>query len=213
VRALRCGPGSQVQPAHLLQRRSSAGSRLASRRLVACAQRGNRESRRLLGTRKGEDAFPAALLLLDVATAALAEPARVVDGDTLQLGGTQMRLLGIDAPEHSQVCPRAGRLRLQVVSDLRLVAWFYGRLLGCPQVRSSEGRISMPLREHFRQRPGARLPLDPDRGRAAITRSARSAARRRGAGPNRAGQRRQVRQLQPAVATKPNCGLRNDPTG
>lgn len=48
-----------------------------------------------LGTRKGEsDAFPAALLLLDTATAALAEPARVVDGDTLQLGGAQMRLWG-----------------------------------------------------------------------------------------------------------------------
>jgi endonuclease YncB( thermonuclease family) len=32
---------------------------------------------------------------------------RVVDGDSLALGGTRLRLLGIDAPELSQVCTRA----------------------------------------------------------------------------------------------------------
>jgi endonuclease YncB( thermonuclease family) len=33
---------------------------------------------------------------------------RVVDGDSLALGATRLRLLGIDAPELSQVCTRQG---------------------------------------------------------------------------------------------------------
>lgn len=32
--------------------------------------------------------------------------ARVIDGDTIELGGTRVRLEGIDAPESSQTCPR-----------------------------------------------------------------------------------------------------------
>ena len=35
-------------------------------------------------------------------------PVRVVDGDTLELGGAAVRLYGIDAPEIGQVCMRAG---------------------------------------------------------------------------------------------------------
>lgn len=35
--------------------------------------------------------------------------ARVLDGDTLDIGGTHVRLYGIDAPEHDQTCRRAGR--------------------------------------------------------------------------------------------------------
>ncbi len=35
-------------------------------------------------------------------------PARVVDGDTLDVGGRKVRLLGIDAPERSQTCRRGG---------------------------------------------------------------------------------------------------------
>src|SRR4051812_1478826 len=31
-------------------------------------------------------------------------PARIVDGDTLEIGGTRIRLLGIDAPELAQSC-------------------------------------------------------------------------------------------------------------
>lgn len=35
--------------------------------------------------------------------------ARVLDGDTLDITGTRVRLYGIDAPEHDQTCRRAGR--------------------------------------------------------------------------------------------------------
>jgi endonuclease YncB( thermonuclease family) len=34
--------------------------------------------------------------------------ARVLDGDTLEIAGTRIRLHGIDAAEGDQVCPRAG---------------------------------------------------------------------------------------------------------
>ncbi|THF85361.1 thermonuclease family protein [Deinococcus sp. KSM4-11] len=36
-------------------------------------------------------------------------PARVLDGDTLDIHGTRVRLYGIDAPEHDQTCRRAGK--------------------------------------------------------------------------------------------------------
>lgn len=42
-------------------------------------------------------------------TATIAGPARVVDGDSLSIAGTQIRLFGIDAPELHQTCNRAGR--------------------------------------------------------------------------------------------------------
>jgi endonuclease YncB( thermonuclease family) len=35
----------------------------------------------------------------------LSGTARVIDGDTIELGGTHIRLEGIDAPESSQTCP------------------------------------------------------------------------------------------------------------
>ncbi len=35
--------------------------------------------------------------------------ARVIDGDSLVVGGTEIRLFGIDAPELHQTCSRAGR--------------------------------------------------------------------------------------------------------
>ncbi len=38
----------------------------------------------------------------------VAGPARVIDGDTLQVGAVRVRLFGIDAPEHNQTCGGAG---------------------------------------------------------------------------------------------------------
>ena len=39
----------------------------------------------------------------------LGGPARVLDGDTLKIGGTRIRIDGIDAPESGQICQRGGR--------------------------------------------------------------------------------------------------------
>jgi endonuclease YncB( thermonuclease family) len=48
------------------------------------------------------------LVLLVTATAALAQPARVV-GDTLELStGEQIRMIDIDAPKGRQICQRGG---------------------------------------------------------------------------------------------------------
>ncbi|TXN21426.1 thermonuclease family protein [Methylobacterium sp. WL19] len=53
---------------------------------------------------------PALVLVLSLAPAFAAEPitggASVVDGDTLDIGGTRIRLHGIDAPESAQLCNR-----------------------------------------------------------------------------------------------------------
>lgn len=38
----------------------------------------------------------------------LSGPARVLDGDTIEIGGVRVRLEGIDAPEHGQSCGRVG---------------------------------------------------------------------------------------------------------
>jgi endonuclease YncB( thermonuclease family) len=45
----------------------------------------------------------------DRETATVTGSVRVIDGDSLMVSGTEVRLFGIDAPEYSQVCTRAGR--------------------------------------------------------------------------------------------------------
>lgn len=54
--------------------------------------------------------FALILLALPVTAETIAGKARVIDGDTLVIGGEHIRLFGIDAPEHDQTCDRAGRV-------------------------------------------------------------------------------------------------------
>ena len=85
-----------------------------------------------------------ALLLTFLPTPALFDvtgPARVIDGDTIEVAGERIRLHGIDAPENRQSCEREG------------VAWLCGAvasqalrmLVGNWPVRCDErGRDSLP---------------------------------------------------------------------
>ncbi len=52
------------------------------------------------------------LALILIATPALADvagPTTVIDGDTLEIHGQQIRLYGIDAPESRQLCRLEGK--------------------------------------------------------------------------------------------------------
>ena len=53
--------------------------------------------------------------------------ARVIDGDTLEIGGTRVRLHGIDAPESAQRCRADGR------------SWPCGRYYGVTRIDVSKG--------------------------------------------------------------------------
>ncbi len=58
--------------------------------------------------------FRPAFLLTLLPTLALADvtgPARVIDGDTIEVAGERIRLHGIDAPKGKQRCRRLGHTR------------------------------------------------------------------------------------------------------
>lgn len=60
-----------------------------------------------MGTASGDAARPAPPAVRPMpADIAVRGAARVVDGDTLDVGGTRVRLEGIDAPENGQTCSR-----------------------------------------------------------------------------------------------------------
>ena len=90
-----------------------------------------------------ELAAAAGLLLLGTAGAtAQTAPARVIDGDTLDVAGVRVRLWGIDAPESRQTCEADGRNYAcgeRATRHLRtLVA---GRTVSCePRTRDRYGR-------------------------------------------------------------------------
>jgi endonuclease YncB( thermonuclease family) len=84
----------------------------------------------------------APLLLVVIATAAVAQQNRVIDGDTLELAGERIRLWGIDAVEGRQICQLAGR-PWQCGSDAAaaLEALLDGQPLTCTEVnRDRYGR-------------------------------------------------------------------------
>lgn len=62
-------------------------------------------------TTRGSLYLAVASMLLTVAAGAadLNGPARVIDGGTVEIGGTEIRLYGIDAPAPGQACVRNGR--------------------------------------------------------------------------------------------------------
>ena len=62
----------------------------------------------------------------------LSGPARVIDGDTLEVAGRRVRLHGRDAPERSQACERGGRRYACGQAAARaLAALLAGRAVRC----------------------------------------------------------------------------------
>src|SRR6185503_14334736 len=56
-------------------------------------------------------ALPLFLMMGVAAAGEVSGPARVIDGDTLEITGTRIRLWGIDAPEKHQTCEgKAGEI-------------------------------------------------------------------------------------------------------
>ncbi|PEQ10763.1 hypothetical protein B2G71_20890 [Novosphingobium sp. PC22D] len=62
------------------------------------------------GRARWSNALFALLALVSVPTSAqtISGPAKAIDGDTLDMTGTRVRLFGIDAPEKAQTCQRNG---------------------------------------------------------------------------------------------------------
>ena len=75
--------------------------------------------------------------------ATVAGPARVVDGDTLEVRGTRVRLHGIDAPETKQQCRAGGRLWACGREATRALARYIGsRTVSCEERdRDRYGRV------------------------------------------------------------------------
>ncbi|MBX9934854.1 MAG: thermonuclease family protein [Methylobacterium sp.] len=88
------------------------------------------------------------LALLFLATPALAEPivgrATVIDGDTLEVRGTRIRLHGVDAPESGQTCQdAAGKdYRCGQTAALAMADHIGKRILTCePRETDQYGRV------------------------------------------------------------------------
>lgn len=93
------------------------------------------------------------LLALPVSAEVVTGPARVIDGDTLEIGATRVRLFGIDAPERAQdcedaagrrwACGAAARARLTELAQAQVRCTGrdtdrYGRMVGTCAVEGSD---------------------------------------------------------------------------
>ncbi len=67
-------------------------------------------------------------LLPAVAFADVTGPARVIDGDTIEVAGERIRLHGIDAPESGQRCRRRGSADGAAGSDNDLAGGLAGQI-------------------------------------------------------------------------------------
>ncbi|WP_146991409.1 thermonuclease family protein [Bradyrhizobium macuxiense] len=73
----------------------------------------------------------------------VAGQASVIDGDTIEIHGTRVRLYGIDAPEHDQLCrdPHGGHYRCGQVAANALGAFIGRQTVACVEVdRDRYGR-------------------------------------------------------------------------
>ena len=82
-------------------------------------------------------------LLPALALADIAGPARVIDGDTLEINGERIRLHGIDAPEMRQSCWRDGKVwRCGGDAANALAGMIASRAVACRKLdRDSYGRM------------------------------------------------------------------------
>jgi endonuclease YncB( thermonuclease family) len=76
-----------------------------------------------------------ALLLAQLAAPDLTGRASVVDGDTIEIAGTRIRIHGVDAPESRQECTAQGKAwRCGQQAALELSAWLATATVTCSQV-------------------------------------------------------------------------------
>lgn len=74
-------------------------------------------------------------LALSLALVFQAAPVRVIDGDTLGMGGERIRLYGIDAPESGQTCERSGdRWQCGQAATAALASWLDGKVTECVEL-------------------------------------------------------------------------------
>ena len=98
-----------------------------------------------------------------VEDATLTGPARIIDGDTLEVRGTRVRLHGIDAPERTQRCRSAGRVWSCGREATRALAHRIGlRPVACSRLDQDRyGRVVavVPSRGRRRERVDGRCGL------------------------------------------------------
>jgi endonuclease YncB( thermonuclease family) len=89
-------------------------------------------------------ALAAAILLASAGATTVNGKARVLDGDTLEVGGQRWRLYGVQAPGLDQVCHRAGQ-EYACGTTARAVLWSLigGREVSCAAVGTAGSAVAI----------------------------------------------------------------------